>query len=255
MCAELDEKPSWTWICRNASFRCGRIQKNCRENMFHGVDVLKIFVTPGAPVPAAGDFVPCFITYDEIKTVVEEAKGMGIRTAAHCIGGKGLDYCVKAGIDSIEHVYSITPEQVKLVEEEHKGWIDMTSGIVLDPEREPYLPDAQIQKMRNAREYSRQCMNQIYQSHKIRFTIGTDANHSLLWRELVYAREGGATVLETLKAVTVNAAQMCGVEKKKGQLAVGLNADVIAVDGNPLEDVTVLKDVSLVMKAGKIYKR
>lgn len=57
------------------------------------------------------------------------------------------------------------------------------------------------------------------------------------------------------KAVTVNAAQMCGVEKKKGQLAVGLNADVIAVDGNPLEDVTVLKDVSLVMKAGKIYKR
>lgn len=230
-------------------------RRTARENMFHGVDVLKIFVTPGAPVPAAGDFVPCFITYDEIKTVVEEAKGMGIRTAAHCIGGKGLDYCVKAGIDSIEHVYSITPEQVKLVEEEHKGWIDMTSGIVLDPEREPYLPDAQIQKMRNAREYSRQCMNQIYQSHKIRFTIGTDANHSLLWRELVYAREGGATVLETLKAVTVNAAQMCGVEKRKGQLAVGLNADVIAADGNPLEDVTVLKDVSLVMKAGKIYKR
>ena len=48
---------------------------------------------------------------------------------------------------------------------------------------------------------------------------------------------------------------MCGVEKRKGQLAVGLNADVIAVDGNPLEDVTVVKDVLLVMKAGKIYKR
>lgn len=137
------------------------------------------------------------------------------------------------------------------MEEEHKGWIDMTSGIVLDPEREPYLPDAQIQKMRNAREYSRQCMNQIYQSHKIRFTIGTDANHSLLWRELVYAREGGATVLETLKAVTVNAAQMCGVEKKKGQLAVGLNAMNIAVDGNPLEDVTVLKDDIAGNESGK----
>ncbi|MBS6398140.1 MAG: amidohydrolase family protein [Clostridiales bacterium] len=229
-------------------------RRTARENMFRGVDVLKIFVTPGAPAAALDEFIPCFISYDEIRTVVEEAKALNIKTAAHCIGGKGLDYCVKAGVDVIEHVYSITPEQVKLVEEEHKGWIDMTSGIVLDPEREPYCPPASVKKVRAAREYSRQCMNQIYQSGKIRYTIGTDANHGLLYKELEYACEGGASALDALKGVTVNAAKMCGLEKKTGQLAKGLKADIIAVDENPLEQINTLKDVRFVMKSGKIYK-
>ncbi|MBS6397346.1 MAG: amidohydrolase family protein [Clostridiales bacterium] len=229
-------------------------RRTARENMFRGVDFLKIFVTPGAPSVTPEDFIPCFISYDEIRTVVEEAKALNIKTAAHCIGGKGLEYCVKAGVDSIEHVYSITPEQVKMVEEEHKGWIDMTSGIVLDPEREPYLPDSQVQKMRGAREYSRQCMNQIYQSSKIRYTLGTDANHGLLYKELGFACAGGASALDALKGVTVNAAKMCGLEKKTGQLTAGMKADIIAVGGNPLEDTKVLADVSFVMKTGIIYK-
>ena len=229
-------------------------RRTARENMFHGVDILKIFVTPGGAAVTPDEFIPCFISYDEIRTVVEEAKALNIKTAAHCIGGKGLEYCVKAGIDVIEHVYSITPEQVKLVEEEHKGWIDMTSGIVLDPEREPYCPPAAVQKTRAAREYSRQCMNQIYQSGKIRYTIGTDANHGLLYKELEFACEGGATTMDALKAVTVNAAKMCGVEKKKGMLKEGMQADIIAVDENPLENIHTLKNVSFVMKRGQIYK-
>lgn len=229
-------------------------RRTARENMFHGVDVLKIFVTPGAPAKAAGEFIPCFISYDEIRTVVEEARQLNIKTAAHCIGGMGLDYCVKAGVDCIEHVYSITPEQVQMVEEEHKGWIDMTSGIVLDPDREPYLSPSHVQNMRLGREYTRECVSRVYQSDKIRWTIGTDANHGLLYKELEIAVDCGASALTTLKAVTVNAAKMCGVEKQKGQLAAGLKADIIAVDENPLEKIGTLKDVRFVMKGGKIYK-
>ena len=229
-------------------------RRTARENMFHGVDVLKIFVTPGAPAKAAGEFIPCFISYDEIRTVVEEARQLNIKTVAHCIGGMGLDYCVKAGVDFIEHVYSITPEQVKMVEEEHKGWIDMTSGIVLDPDREPYLSLSHVQNMRLGREYTRECVSRVYQSDKIRWTIGTDANHGLLYKELEIAVDCGASALTALKAVTVNAAKMCGVEKQKGQLAAGLKADIIAVDENPLEKIGTLKDVRFVMKGGKIYK-
>ncbi len=229
-------------------------RRTARENMFRGVDILKIFVTPGAPAATPEEFIPCFISYDEIRTVVEEAKALNIKTAAHCIGGKGLEYCVKAGIDTIEHVYSITPEQIQLVEEEHKGWIDMTSGIVLDPEREPYLPDSHVVKMRTAREYSRQCLNQVYQSKKIRYTIGTDANHALLYKELGFAVAGGASPLDAVKAVTVNAAKMCGLEKKTGCLQAGLKADIIAAQGNPLEDVNLLAEIPFVMKSGKIYK-
>ena len=143
---------------------------------------------------------------------------------------------------------------VKLLEEEFDGWIDMTSGIVLDPEREPYCPPAAVKKMRAAREYSRQCINQIYQSKKIRYTIGTDANHGLLYKELEYACEGGASSLEALKGVTVHAARMCGLEKKTGQIAKGMKADLIAVDDNPLEEIRALKNVRFVMKSGKICK-
>lgn len=229
-------------------------RRTARENMHRGVDFLKIFVSPGAPVTGQSEFIPCYLSYDEIKCIVEEAKSMNIRTAAHCIGGKGLEYCVKAGIDSIEHVYCITPDQVKLVEDEHKGWIDMTSGIVLDSDREPYLPEGNAKKMRDGREYTRECLNRVYSSDKIRYTIGTDANHALLYRELPYAVEGGSSIVKALKAVTVTAAEMCGVSDRKGSLKAGLEADIIAVKGNPIDDVTVLKDVTFVMKGGKTYK-
>lgn len=141
------------------------------------------------------------------------------------------------------------------MEEQHQGWIDMTSGIVLDSDREPYCPPASVKKMRMAREYSRQCINRIYQSGKIRYTIGTDANHGLLYKELEYACEGGASTSDALKAVTVHAAQMCGLENRTGRIAPGMKADLIAVDENPLEKISTLKDVKFVMKSGKVYKR
>ena len=188
------------------------------------------------------------------RQVVEEARALNIKTAAHCIGGMGLEYCVKAGIDCIEHVYSITPEQVQMVEEEHKGWIDLTSGIVLDPDREPYLSPSHVQNMQLGRAYTKECLMPVYQSDRIRWTIGTDANHGLLYKELIIAVECGASALRALKGVTVNAAKMCGLEKKTGQLAAGLKADIIAVDGDPLENVGVLANVPFVMKTGKVYK-
>ena len=86
------------------------------------------------------------------------------------------------------------------------------------------------------------------------YTIGTDANHGLLYKDLEYAVEGGASALDAVKAVTVNAAKMCGLEKKTGQLVAGLKADIIAVDENPLDNVSALKDVCFVMKSGKTFK-
>lgn len=235
---------------------CGveEFRKTCRENMYRGVDVLKIFVTPGAPAVKAGDFIPCYISYDEIRTVVEEARSVNIRVAAHCVGGIGLDHCVKAGVDVIEHLYSVTPEQIQLLADEHKGWVDMTSGIVLDPDREPYLSEASAQRFRDAREYSRACMYPIYTNPKIRWTLGTDANHGLLYRELEFAVDAGAPRVEAVKGVTVNAAKMCGIEGKTGQLAEGLNADLIAVSEDPLTTANALKDVCFVMKRGTVYK-
>lgn len=229
-------------------------RRTARENMFRGVDVLKIFVTPGKPAFNRDEFIPCYITLDEIRTVVEEARALNIKTAAHCIGGKGLEYCVKAGIDCIEHVYSITPEEVQMVEEEHKGWIDLTSGIVLDPDREPFLSESHKHNMQMGRAYTTECVSRVYTSDKIRWTLGTDANHGLLYKEVGIAVRCGADPLRAVQGVTSNAALMLGIAERTGQLAEGLNADIIAVDENPVENVATLQNVHFVMKRGKVYK-
>lgn len=227
-------------------------RKTCRENMFHGVDILKMFITPGGAV-AEGDFIPYFISYDEIKTIVEEAHQLNIKTAAHCIGGQGLDLCVKAGVDVLEHLYSVTPEQVKLIEDSGT-WVDLTSGIVLDPEREPMVPAAHAENTRKNREYSRRCLENVVRSGKIRYTLGTDAYHGKLYKELQFTVDMGGNAMDAVMGVTVNAAKMCGLEKTKGSLETGKQADIIAVKKNPVEDVSVLKDVYFVMKNGLVVK-
>ena len=129
----------------------------------------------------------------------------------------------------------------------------MTSGIVLDEGREAFTPPAQNVKMRRARAYSTECINRVYQSGKIRFTLGTDAYHGMLYKEVEYAVAGGASKRDALKAVTVNAAAMTG-QSDKGQIAPGRVADLLAVEGNPLEDPHALSRVRFVMKRGRTVR-
>ena len=229
-------------------------RKTCRENMYRKVDHLKIFMTPGTPSASPDEFIPCFITEEEARVVVSEAKSMNIRTTAHCVGGRGLDICIREGIDVIDHLYSVSAEQIKALENDFGGWVDMTSGIVLDEGREAFTPPAQNVKMRAARPYSTECINRVYQSGRIRFTLGTDAYHGMLYKEVEYAVAGGASKLDALKAVTVNAAEMTGLQSSKGRIAPGYVADLLAVNGDPLEDPHALSRVRFVMKHGRVVR-
>ena len=85
--------------------------------------------------------------------------------------------------------------------------------------------------------------------------LGTDAYHTYLYREVEYAVELGADKRYALQGVTSNAAKVCKISEKTGSLEAGKAADIIGVSGNPLENVSVLSDVSMVMKGGKIYKQ
>lgn len=228
-------------------------RRTARENMFRGVDLLKIFVTAGAPpMDMEQGFIPSFISYEEIKTVVEEARQMNLPTAAHCIGGIGLTNCVKAGVDVIEHVYAITEEDAKLIRDSN-CWIDLTSGIFLDPSREEFCPEGFVANARKNRDSIRRCMEYVMK-YNLPFTLGTDAYHSLLYREAEYAVELGASNLDAVKGVTTNAAKMCRIAHRTGALKEGLAADIIAVKGNPLENVSVLAEAVMVMKDGVVEK-
>ena len=222
-----------------------------RDNLAHGVDMLKLYITGGAP-PKNGGVIPCYLTAEEVRTVVEEAENLGLPTAVHCIGGLGVRRSVENGVTVIEHAYCISDEDLNLVIA-HGRWIDLTSGVFLDPAREPFYEPAFLESVHASREQIAATTQKILRSG-VKYTIGTDAFHGNLYRELVLAVELGADNRDVLQAVGSRAAKMCGREDSIGSIEVGMDADIIAVNGDPLTDIGCMKDVSFVMKKGTIYK-
>ena len=228
-------------------------RRTARSNVAKGVKLLKIFTTPGV-FSTEQDFIPSFLSAEEICTVVEEAHRLHLPVAAHCIGGQALRDCVEQGVDVIEHAYCASKEDIELLKAHPDCWVDLTTGIYLDPDREQYLSENNARNVRAGREIVRECVGNLVRAG-IHFALGTDANHGLLWKEVVYTVELGASKRDALKGVTSNAAYISRLSGKKGELTAGADADIIAVKGNPLEDPAVLADVSFVMKKGVVYKK
>lgn len=228
-------------------------RRTARSNVAKGVKLLKIFTTPGV-FSTEQDFIPSFLSAEEIRTVVEEAHRLHLPVAAHCIGGQALRDCVEQGVDVIEHAYCASKEDIELLKAHPDCWVDLTTGIYLDPDREQYLSENNARNVRAGREIVRECVGNLVRAG-IHFALGTDANHGLLWKEVVYTVELGASKRDALKGVTSNAAYISHLSGKKGELTAGADADIIAVKGNPLEDPAVLADVSFVMKKGVVYKK
>ena len=228
-------------------------RRTARSNVAKGVKLLKIFTTPGV-FSTEQDFIPSFLSAEEIRTVVEEAHRLHLPVAAHCIGGQALRDCVEQGVDVIEHAYCSSKEDIELLKAHPDCWVDLTTGIYLDPDREQYLSENNARNVRAGREIVRECVGNLVRAG-IHFALGTDANHGLLWKEVVYTVELGASKRDALKGVTSNAAYISRLSGKKGELTAGADADIIAVKGNPLEDPAVLADVSFVMKKGVVYKK
>lgn len=232
---------------------CGpeSIRNTVRENLKRKVDTLKLFITPGQP-PQDSDFIPSFLSYEEIEEAVLEGRRLNIPVAAHCIGGEGLRNCIKAGVDVIEHAYAVTDEDVELLKQSN-CWVDLTSGIFMDPSREKFLSEENTRKTQLSRNKVIECLKKIIKA-KIPFILGTDAYHGKLWREAKFALDLGADIKDVLKGVTSNAAKICHKEKNIGRIQEGYIANIIAVKGNPYEDISSLSRVNLVIKQGQVFK-
>lgn len=228
------------------------VRKTIRENFLKGADYVKLFTTPGMLNPGQ-TFIPSNLSKDEIKIAVDEAHRQGKFVVAHCIGGQALKDCVESGVDVLEHLYFVSDEDIKLLKDSDV-WIGYTSGIYLDEGREEFLSDQTIRKVRYYRENVRNNLTKLIRSN-IKFALGTDAYHGNLYKEAIIANELGADKLQCLLGMTVNAAKSCQIDDIKGQLTEGYNADIIAVNTNPLSDLNSLANVNFVMKGGKIYKK
>jgi imidazolonepropionase-like amidohydrolase len=234
------------------------VREAVRYNVKHGADVIKICATGGVLSPTDSVGVQQY-TEEEIRAVVEAAHMTERRVAAHAHGSAGIKAAVRAGVTSIEHGSILDAEAVALMKQ--KGtWLVPTllAGFTVESlATAGRLPPAIAAK-------ALAIAPRMHNSFKlavdggVKIALGTDAGvmrHGTNAREFALMVRYGMTPMQAIVAGTSNAATLLGLEREIGTLAVGKRADVVAVTGNPLDNVDILQNVQFVMKSGRVFKR
>jgi imidazolonepropionase-like amidohydrolase len=225
-----------------------QIRQAVRENLKAGAELIKLFITGTV---RTGEELPCYLSREEISVAVEEAHRAGVRTAAHCIGGIGLDECLAAGVDSIEHGYFITDRQIDLLMKADR-WLVLTPIPYFNEEFIRYLPVDLAAAFRRGREEVAERMTAAIR-RGAKFAVGTDALHGGLAQAIAFLVKLGASEKDALAAATRHAAMVLGVEGSVGTLEGGKFADLIGVQGNPLSDIQSLSKVKTIICRGKLF--
>ena len=229
------------------------IRAGARERLFHGADFLKLFATGG--VASGTGLQDSAYSLEEMRVAVEEAERVGTYVAAHAHGGPGLMTCVQAGVRTIEHAAVASDEEVEAMLDAG-CWLVGTFSILFHPEGieqgdggNPLI----LENLKQARERVTDRMEQILSSG-LKLALGTDSMHGEMAYEVQTAIRFGVSPKEALLAATARGAEALRIESRAGTLEPGKNADVIALDGNPLEDPAALERVVFVMKGGTQYR-
>lgn len=218
-----------------------------RENLKAGADLIKFYAT--GTLRGEGE-IKSFLSREEIGVIVDEAHRAGVRTSVHCIGGIGLRWCIDSGVNSIEHGYFMSDEEIDLLAKS-SSWLVLTPSIFLTDARIQTLPPELIIGHYQQRELATERMAAALKGG-VRFGVGTDGMHGGLAREIEYLTQLGASESHALAAATRAAAEICGLEKEIGTLEPGKIADMIGVGGNPLKDITSIGRIRTVILNGKI---
>jgi imidazolonepropionase-like amidohydrolase len=228
------------------------IRRGARENLAAGADFLKLFATGG--VSSGSGLNGSVFSVDEMRAAVEEAERAGTYVAAHAHGGPGLQNAVAAGIRTIEHAATASDADVEAMLAAG-CWVVGTYSILFHPdgiERGDAGDPRVLEALRIAREKVSERMETILASG-LPFALGTDSMHGLMPFEVQTAIRFGVSPKDALLAATARGAEVLRIESRTGTLEPGKDADLIALDGNPLEDPTALERVVFVMKGGRTY--
>jgi len=230
------------------------VRRGARENLRRGANHVKIFVTGGVsspgPMPTGSAY-----TREEIRAAVEEADRVGTYAAAHAHGGPGLQLAVREGVRTIEHGALATDEDIALLIE-RRVWLICTFAIFMHPsgieQGDGHRP-AIMDKVRSARRVVAENFPR-HLASGVRFACGTDSMHGLMPFELQTLVRFGVSPADALLAGTRWGAEACRIDNEVGTIEPGKRADLIALDGDPLKDMTALERVSLVMNNGVVYE-
>ena len=233
--------------------------KAVRQHYKEGADLIKLMPSGGV-LDESSSAENAQLTVAEIQAVVAAAHDYGFTVAAHAHGAEAIRRAVIGGVDSIEHGTFMNDEDMKLMKE-HGTWYVPTiiaGKYVQEKAGVPgYYPPRVAEKARIVGPIIQATAGKAYKAG-VKIAFGTDASvypHGDNAKEFVYMVEAGMPPMFVIQAATTHAAQLLKHDKDLGSIAPGKFADVIAVQGNPLEDVALLQKVDFVMKEGRIYKR
>ena len=225
------------------------IRKAIHENIYYGADVIKL----------AADNSDYFYTEEEIRAAADEAHNAGRALAVHVYGGKAADNVIRGGADSVEHGFTLTEAQLKLMKEKGTYLVgtDFPAAHLagLNPSNET---------LADANKLGNQIIERLSNANKIgvKMAFGSDTvtemsgrtRADMVFDYLAVWRAAGVTPTDILKAMTTSCADLLRISKERGAIAPGLFADIIAMPGDPLQEIESLRKVNFVMKNGKIFR-
>jgi len=245
MSGEGEKRHAWT---------VDELRDIVRKNKADGADVIKLFATTGLGAGGGQS-----MTDEQIQTVCSEAKAVGLRSVVHAIGDAGARAAVLAGCTSIEHGTFLKDETLDLM---------VARGTFFDPNLlvlHNYLDnrasftftDAQLKTIENGLAPTIDVLKRA-RAKGVKIAFGTDAvagSHGRNAEEFVYrVKEGGEKPMDAIVSATSMSAESLGMGREIGTIAPGYQADLVAVEGDPLSDITAVRQVKFVMKGGKVYK-
>jgi imidazolonepropionase-like amidohydrolase len=229
-------------------------RKAVREQFNYGADLIKIYgtdrysFTPDGKIQSIADF-----SLEEADAIVDEARLKGIKVACHAYDGPGLHYCLDAGVASIEHGIQLDDEAIAKM---------LKKGIYLVPTL--YVYSGALEKHDLEMSGGKTSRLQIHEvsfrkalAAGVKIAFGTDAGpfpHGTPALEFEWMTRYGMSPLDAIHSATINAADLMGWSDQIGAIEPGKFADIIAVDGNPLDDIRQLEHVKFVMKGGQVVR-
>jgi imidazolonepropionase-like amidohydrolase len=232
------------------------------ENIDNGADWTKLFVTNIRDGETFEDYLRGDLTdvaaYSkaEIDAAIAHSHDRGVPVCAHAIGGDAMRWAMEAGIESIEHANLLTERDVDFFVKSGAYLSDPNLQLFFDSESGfesfgSWEWSWWRERVEVARELTAKWMPEAVKAG-VKICLATDSTHAALWRDAKCLVGLGVSEADTLKAVTVHGAEMMGLSDEVGKIAPGMLADLIAIAGNPLEDIESLRKVELVMKEGVI---
>jgi imidazolonepropionase-like amidohydrolase len=233
-------------------------RKAVRQRYKDRADLIKITATGGVLSQATSGQNSQF-THEELVAIINTAKEYGFKVAAHAHGAEGMKRAVIAGVDSIEHGTYMDEDTMKLMRKKGTSYVPtIIAGkfVAEKAEEEGYFSELVRPKARAIGPKMQDTFARAY-ALGVPIVFGTDTGvspHGDNWKEFVYMVEAGMPAIEAILSATDKAAQLLDIDHKLGSLETGKLADIVAVAGNPVDEITQMGHMVLVIKDGEVVK-